>query len=98
MEPTYRIQAKDLDVTTNGNATRLEIAYADERRHIPLKGKYRPKRGSLPQWGTGGDYGSRKNNKTDSPQAMLGRSIQHKPRKMVLVIGPTGKRTMVEEG
>ena len=51
----YRIKAPDLDVTTLGGATKRELEYANERRHIPLKGKYRPKRASLPQWGTGSD-------------------------------------------
>lgn len=52
----YKIKSHDLDVTTLAGATRKEHEYAAERSHIPLKGKYRPKRASLPQWGTGGDF------------------------------------------
>lgn len=89
---THEPTTKALDATITGGGLRAETAYAAywAARGVPLKAKYRPSVGSVPQWGTGGDRAGKA--KTKIPH-----KNQPAPRERVLLVNAgTGKRRFVD--
>ena len=72
-------------------ALKLEFAYMLERSFLPLKVKYRPVIGAYSQFGCGGDFSG----KAQQKQAKTAKTKQDVSTKVMRVNGKTGKAVMV---